>query len=840
MASINGTTGTDTITGTSGDDYIDSKGGNDIIDGGAGNDALLIFEDYANFNVSTLSGVTKIYGTGYATGYEYDTITLTNVEQVQFADQTIQINTDVYPVISGTTNTEVLTGTTGDDYFDSKGGSDTIDGGAGNDTLLIFAPSYQFIINTLYGVSQIEGDGYVYSGYYNIDKIIATNVEQLQFIDKTIQLNTDNYTITSGTSDSDTLNGTSGDDYFDSKGGNDVIDGGAGDDTLIFFEDSSKFTISTLAGITKIDGKYAWNGDYQFDQVVVTNVERIQFIDKRIYLDTISNDKPYVYSAILDNITRANTLYSHDFSVNFADVDVGDTNTYTATLNDGANLPGWLSITSAGVLSGTPTNNDVAIVNITITSSDAAGLSISDTFALIVNANDAAVITATSDPITEGRTATDITVSGTATHTDTDADNDDNIFQAVTDKTVEYGVYTVTATGKWTYTLDSTNATIDALRAGQSTMDIVTITTEDGTTKDITITINGANDAPTVSLVTLDASTIEDATYSYDTSANFADVDVGDTLAYSAVIDNGDSTASDLPSWLSINSTTGIISGTPGQDDVGSLDITVTATDEEGVNISDTYQLVVQDIVYGTSGNDTLNIIPETKYVYGYKGTDMLVLDGNFSDYTVSQSDSYVSLITNNNTSQVVSLFGIEYLQFDNGLIELIDKNNGNFKLDNIASPWKYSGVSITSPGNDGISAKYLYSVNEFATVWFSELDNDGIYIKGFNQLGNIAIGEMQVDSNSYTEEGSPDITILRDGNYVATWMAYHNDGTYYGIYAQKIDQNGNFIGDETKVNTYDSARQLGHNYPSISALHDGGLIITYTTRGQEDYGEGI
>ena len=64
-----------------------------------------------------------------------------------------------------------------------------------------------------------------------------------------------------GTSWSDVLTGTSGDDIFDSKGGNDTIDGLSGNDQLLIFEDSSKFKISTLAGVTKIDGNYN-AGDY--------------------------------------------------------------------------------------------------------------------------------------------------------------------------------------------------------------------------------------------------------------------------------------------------------------------------------------------------------------------------------------------------------------------------------------------------------------------------------------------------------------------------------------------------------------------------------------------------
>jgi len=57
-----------------------------------------------------------------------------------------------------------------------------------------------------------------------------------------------------GTRYSDTLTGTASDDFFDGKGGDDIIDGGEGNDSLLIFEDSSQFEISTLAGVTKVTG----------------------------------------------------------------------------------------------------------------------------------------------------------------------------------------------------------------------------------------------------------------------------------------------------------------------------------------------------------------------------------------------------------------------------------------------------------------------------------------------------------------------------------------------------------------------------------------------------------
>ena len=215
---------------------------------------------------------------------------------------------------------------------------------------------------------------------------------------------------------------------------------------------------------------------------------------------------------------------------------------------------------------------------------------------VLLGANDDAIITAANpDAITEGDTTTDVTATGTATHTDIDANNVDNVFTAVTAGTAstsDYGTYEVSTAGVWTYTLDSTNATVKALNTGSIAItDTITITAEDGTTESITITINGSNDAPTVSTVISDASTNEDAVYSYDTSANFTDVDTGDGATYTATL--ADDTA--LPSWLSITSA-GVLSGTPLNADVGAIEVKVTRTDTASTSVSDTFTLTVNNV----------------------------------------------------------------------------------------------------------------------------------------------------------------------------------------------------------------------------------------------------
>ena len=63
-------------------------------------------------------------------------------------------------------------------------------------------------------------------------------------------------------------------------------------------------------------------------------------------------------------------------------------------------------------------------------------------------------------------------------------------------------------------------------------------------------------------------------------------------------------------------------------------------------------------IITGTSGDDTLVVNSDTNSVQADAGTDTVVFSGNYADYTFSQSDSYVPLMTNNATGQVVGLGG--------------------------------------------------------------------------------------------------------------------------------------------------------------------------------------
>ncbi|WCP70265.1 VCBS domain-containing protein (plasmid) [Vibrio tubiashii] len=61
------------------------------------------------------------------------------------------------------------------------------------------------------------------------------------------------------------------------------------------------------------------------------------------------------------------------------------------------------------------------------------------------------------------------------------------------------GTFTIAKDGSWTYVLDNTNPTVQALGKGSTATDTIAVHSADGTPHQITVTINGTNDRPTIS-----------------------------------------------------------------------------------------------------------------------------------------------------------------------------------------------------------------------------------------------------------------------------------------------------------------------------------------------------
>jgi Ca2+-binding RTX toxin-like protein len=228
---------------------------------------------------------------------------------------------------------ETLIGTNSNDTFDHKGGSDKIDGRAGTDTVLFFDSSSHYAITTLAGITHVNALGGAVSPYTNSEAVL-TNIELIQFADGSVNLSTTSNntlvgmrptaTSSGASSPPETLIGTNSNDTFDHRGGSDQIDGGPGTDTIVFFDSSSHYAITTLAGITHINALGGAVSPYTNSEVVLTNVERFQFSDNLIVLDIRSNLSGGAGNDILDGGAGIGTMTGGDGSDTYYVRDIGN------------------------------------------------------------------------------------------------------------------------------------------------------------------------------------------------------------------------------------------------------------------------------------------------------------------------------------------------------------------------------------------------------------------------------------------------------------------------------------------------------------------------------------
>ena len=253
---------------------------------------------------------------------------------------------------------------------------------------------------------------------------------------------------------------------------------------------------------------------------------------------------------------------------------------------------------------------------------------------------------------------------------------------------------------------------------------------------------------------------------------------------------------------LSYGSVLAVFTGTPG-DDV----LTGGADD---------------DILTGDSGNDTL---------VGGTGNDIAIFSGNQDDYAFLLNSSGQITVRDMNTANgdegTDILSSIEIARFADGNIGIAQKGN-EFRV-NTFTVNDQSDPSITALTNGG-----------FVVTWVSTgQDGDiyGVYAQRYDVNGVPQGSEFRVNTYTTSSQQTASITALSNGGCVVSWMSSGQDGSGYGIYAQRYDVDGVPQGSEFRVNTYTTSSQQN---ASIAVLSNGGFVVSWHSNGQDGSGLGI
>ncbi|MGF1736908.1 Ig-like domain-containing protein [Photobacterium satsumensis] len=420
------------------------------------------------------------------------------------------------------------------------------------------------------------------------------------------------------------------------------------------------------------------------------------------------NDAPVISGSPATSVNQ-DAVYS--FSPSYSDADSDD---LTFSIE---NQPSWTSFNPAtGVLSGLPTNGDVGTsLNIVISVSDGVETASLAAFNLeVVNVNDA--------PVISGSPATSVNQDAVYSFSPSysDADSDDLAFS-------------IENQPSWTNFNPATG-----VLSGLPTNDDV------GTSSNIVISVSDGIETASLTAFNLEVVNVNDAPQISGSPATSVQQDANYSFTpIASDIDNDDLTFSieNQPSWASFNTASGVLSGTPTNDDVGTTSnisikvsdgtetVSLTAFNLEVVNVNDAPQIsgspatsVQQDASYSFTpvasdiDNDDLTFSIENQPAWASFNTASGVLSGTPTNDDVGTTSSIVIKVSDGIETVSLAAFNLEVL--------------------NVNDAPQISGIPATSVNQD---ASYSF------TPVASDIDNDDLTFSIENQPAwasfNIASG---------------------------------------------------------------------------------------------------
>ncbi len=578
-----------------------------------------------------------------------------------------------------------------------------------------------------------------------------------------------------------------------------------------------------------------------------------------------------------------------DVSGAFTDVDADASLTYSA-----ANLPDGLSIDpDTGVISGTLTSDasqggTEGAHDVVITVTDDQNASVTTTFIWNV-ANVDPIAQDNTNALDEGLETTAVSTTGGNVLTDaapdasvdSDGGNDADELsvsgvgagQAIVDGATSadgtFGSITLDGTGEYLYTLDNTNDAVQALAVGETLTDTISYEISDGQggtdTAELTITINGTNDAPVITLEAGDsagASLIEsDAGLSASGTLSVADVDTTDSVTPSitAVATTGDINGlseADLLAMLSVDDGA-VINGTDTQGTLNwDFDSSALPTAFDHLALGEvltlTYTVEVAD---GQGGSDSQDI---TLTITGSNDAPVLVADAQPVDQAYDDGDAITPFSVSDAFADVDNDAVLTFAAANLPAGLSIDAETGDISgtLTSDASQGGDDGdgiytVILTSTDENGaeVTTSFTWTVANVAP----EAENDAAFIDegasatddsavSGNVLGALGAGDNdQADSDGGNDNDALVVSGIAFGAVPATLAAAGSDvdGNYGSLI---INADGTYTYDLNNANEDVQALAVGEVLSEtftyqISDAQDGvdTALLTITINGTND-----
>ncbi|WP_316242796.1 retention module-containing protein [Achromobacter xylosoxidans] len=504
-----------------------------------------------------------------------------------------------------------------------------------------------------------------------------------------------------------------------------------------------------------------------------------------------TNDDPKL-SGKTDGAVAEDGTTSATGKLDVTDVDTSDTHTWTVS-NNGDGQYGKFTVDQNGKWTYVLDNDSAKVQaltegqkvtdTITVTVDDGHGGTATKTITVdITGTNDTAVITPSKPGDDKGTVREDTTLTASGKLDVADPDAGEAVFRPQTDFQGKYGTFSIDANGNWSFKLDNDAKAIQQLGAKEHLAETFTVTSADGTAGKVVITINGTNDAPTVS-GTATGAVAEDGTTTTSGQLTKTDVDVNDKHTWSVNNEGkgqyGTFTVDQNGKWTYVldNDSAKVQALTEGQ----KVTDTITVTVDDG-NGGTATQVITVDI---TGTNDAAVITPSKP------GDDK----GTVQEDTTLTANGKLDIVDKD--AGQASFKPQTDFQGQYGKFSIDANGNWSFKLDNDAKAIQQLGAkehlteAFTVTSADGTTSQVIITING---------TNDAPTVSG------TATGAVKEDGTNITsgQLNKHDV----DTNDTHTW-SLNNDGKgQYGSFT--LDQNGKW--------TY----KLDNANPDVKALKDG------------------
>ena len=150
------------------------------------------------------------------------------------------------------------------------------------------------------------------------------------------------------------------------------------------------------------------------------------------------------------------------------------------------------------------------------------------------------------------------------------------------------------------------------------------------------------------------------------------------------------------------------------------------------------------------------------------------------------------------------------------------------FTLNTYTNDWQYES-SAAALADGGFWATWMSN--------WQDGSNYGIYAQRFNATGAKLGAEIRVNTTTSGDQQMPQISTRADGSFVVTWSSQAQDGSGWGVYAQQFDASGARVGDELRMNAVTDSEQYRSD---VLALDGGKFVVTWQSNNQDGSGYGI